>query len=156
MFKFTGYDIVFQEIPDEVTLAISISSCPNRCPGCHSPQLREDIGELLTEEALTALLERYRGAVTCVCLMGGDGDPQEVERIARFLHHQQITPVKVGWYSGRQQLPKGISPEDFEFIKLGPYIEKLGGLKAPTTNQRLYRISADGTMHDITYRFQRN
>ena len=71
MLKFAGYDIVFQEIPDEVTLAISISGCPNRCPGCHSPQLREDIGEPLTEETLTALLERYRGAITCVCLMGG-------------------------------------------------------------------------------------
>ncbi len=156
MLKFAGYDIVFQEIPDEVTLAISISGCPNRCPGCHSPQLREDIGEPLTEETLTALLERYRGAITCVCLMGGDGDPQEVGRIARFLHRQQTTPVKVGWYSGRQQLPQGFSLEGFEYIKLGPYIERLGGLKAPTTNQRLYRIGADGTMQDITYRFQRN
>ena len=140
MLKFAGYDIVFQEIPDEVTLAISISGCPNRCPGCHSPQLREDIGEPLTEEALTALLERYRGAITC---------------IARFLHRQQTTPVKVGWYSGRQQLPQDFSLDGFNYIKLGPYIEKLGGLKAPTTNQRLYRIDPDGTLSDLTYRFQR-
>lgn len=155
MLKFAGYDIVFQEIPDEVTLAISISGCPNRCLGCHSPQLREDIGEPLTEGALTALLERYRGAITCVCLMGGDGEPQEVGHIARFLHRQQITPVKVGWYSGRQQLPQDFSLDGFTYIKLGPYVEKLGGLKAPTTNQRLYRIDPDGTLSDLTYRFQR-
>ena len=37
MLKYAGYDIVFQEIPDEVTLAISLTNCPNRCPGCHSP-----------------------------------------------------------------------------------------------------------------------
>ena len=155
MLKFAGYDIVFQEIPDEVTLAISISGCPNRCPGCHSPQLREDIGEPLTEETLTALLERYRGAITCVCLMGGDGDPQEVGRIARFLHRQQTTPVKVGWYSGRQQLPQGFSLK-VSNTSNWDHTLKGCGLKAPTTNQRLYRIGADGTMQDITYRFQRN
>ena len=87
--------------------------------------------------------------------MGGDGDPQEVGRIARFLHRQQTTPVKVGWYSGRQQLPQDFSLDGFNYIKLGPYIEKLGGLKAPTTNQRLYRIDPDGTLSDLTYRFQR-
>lgn len=44
----------------------------------------------------------------------------------------------------------------FEFVeltlKLGPYIETLGGLKSETTNQRLYHI-VNGTMEDITYRF---
>lgn len=84
MLKYAGYDIVFQEIPDEVTLAISLTNCPNRCPGCHSPQLRDDTGEPLTEEVLEALLEKYRGAVTCVCLMGGDGDPAGIKRIARL------------------------------------------------------------------------
>lgn len=110
MLKYAGYDIVFQEIPDEVTLAISLTNCPNRCPGCHSPQLRDDTGEPLTEEVLEALLEKYRGAVTCVCLMGGDGDPADIKRIARFLHTQRTTPVKVGWYSGRSELPKASPP----------------------------------------------
>ena len=122
MLKYAGYDIVFQEIPDEVTLAISLTNCPNRCPGCHSPQLRDDTGEPLTEEVLEALLEKYRGAVTCVCLMGGDGDPAGIKRIARFLHTQRTTPVKVGWYSGRSELPEGFSTEGIEYLKLGPYI----------------------------------
>ena len=29
MLKYANYDIVFQEVPDEVTLAINISNCPN-------------------------------------------------------------------------------------------------------------------------------
>ena len=44
MLKYVNTDIVFQEIPDEVTLAINISNCPCHCPGCHSHYLWEDIG----------------------------------------------------------------------------------------------------------------
>ena len=65
--KVASYDIVFQEIPEEVTLALNISQCPCHCQGCHSPHLAEDIGEQLTTELLQNLLDRYRSAVTCVC-----------------------------------------------------------------------------------------
>ena len=36
MLKYVNHDIVFQEFPDEVTLAINLSCCPNGCTGCHS------------------------------------------------------------------------------------------------------------------------
>ena len=52
MLKFVGTDIVFQEFPDEVTLAINISNCPCRCPGCHSPFLWKDTGTELTEASM--------------------------------------------------------------------------------------------------------
>ena len=87
--------------------------------------------------------------------MGGDGDPAGIKRIARFLHTQRTTPVKVGWYSGRSELPEGFSTEGIEYLKLGPYIEKLGGLRAPTTNQRLYKADPGGSLRDITHRFRR-
>ena len=32
MLRYINTDIVFQEFPDEVTLAINISGCPCRCP----------------------------------------------------------------------------------------------------------------------------
>lgn len=154
MLRYADYDIVFQEIPDEVTLAINLSNCPNRCKGCHSPHLLEDIGEPLTEESLLWLLHKYGTAVTCVCFMGGDAEPFEVERLAGFLHRQSIASVKVAWYSGKSELPESFSIQDFEYIKLGPYIERLGGLKSPDTNQHFYRIVGD-RMEDITFRFWR-
>lgn len=55
--------------------------------------------------------------------MGGDAEPFEVERLAGFLHRQSIALVKVGWYSGKNELPEGLSVQNFEYIKLGPYIE---------------------------------
>ena len=42
MLKYTTHDIVFQEFPDEVTLAVNLSRCPNACPGCHSAALQGD------------------------------------------------------------------------------------------------------------------
>ena len=140
MLRYADYDIVFQEIPDEVTLAINLSNCPNHCKGCHSAYLMEDVGEPLTEESLSTLLGKYGKAITCVCFMGGDASPAEVEQLAAFLHKQTITPVKVGWYSGKSKLPEHFDVSHFQYIKLGPYIESLGGLKSETTNQRLYHI----------------
>lgn len=72
MLKYADYDIVFQEIPDEVTLAINISNCPNHCVGCHSPYLMQDVGEVLDEAAMDSLLEKYGRNITCVCFMGGN------------------------------------------------------------------------------------
>ena len=54
--KYADSKVVFSEVPDEITLAISISNCPGTCKGCHSPWLREDIGEPLTVIALYELL----------------------------------------------------------------------------------------------------
>lgn len=152
MLRYTDYDIVFQEIPDEVTLAINISNCPNKCKGCHSAYLMENVGELLTEESLSVLLEKYGNSITCVCFMGGDAEPAEVARLAQFLGNRPA--IKVGWYSGKPELPVGFNTQYFRYIKLGPYIENLGGLKSERTNQRLYRID-NGVFNDITYRFKR-
>ena len=62
----------------------------------------------------------------------------------------------VAWYSGRLRLPAGISKEEFDYIKIGPYIRHLGPLNSPTTNQRLYRKKNDNSFEDITSRFWRN
>lgn len=154
MLKYTDYDIVFQEIPDEVTLAVNLSGCPNRCPGCHSPHLQQDVGEPLTLDALSALLARYGAAITCLCLMGGDNDPDEVARLSACA--RTLRPgLHTGWYSGRPALPADFPTAALDYVKLGPYIASLGGLSSPTTNQRLYRLAPDGSRTDLTPRFRR-
>lgn len=150
MLKYVSFDIVFQEIPDEVTLAINLSLCPNRCPGCHSPHLRGDVGDQLTPERLAVLIDDYRSAITCVCFMGGDGDPAEVARLARMVKTDY--GKRSAWYSGCDALPDQFDPTAFDYVKIGRYDAAFGPLKEPTTNQRLYRI-ANGEMTDITSRF---
>lgn len=153
--KLASYDIVFQEIPGEVTLALNLSGCPNRCPGCHSPHLREDIGEVLDDALMAELLGRYGTSVTCVCFMGGDGDPAEVARLSALARTSTNGRLKTGWYSGKQKLPAGFDIASFDYIKLGPYITELGGLDSSTTNQRFYKIE-QGEPIDSTALFRKN
>ncbi len=166
--KVASFDIVFQEIPGEVTLALNLSGCPCHCPGCHSPHLWEDIGEPLNAELLDGLIARYGSMITCVCFMGGDQDPEEVARWATYVKSEiGNLKLKTAWYSGRQQssiIDKSSinrtssivqSSIPFDYVKLGPYIDSIGGLKSPTTNQRLYKRVGD-SWEDITSSFWRN
>ncbi len=152
--KYVNEGIVFQEIPDEVTLAVNISNCPCRCPGCHSKFLWGDVGTELTETVLDAFVQQYGQEITCIAFMGGDAEPQEVCRLSAYIHNR-YPQLKTGWYTGRTCVAPGVDKNLFDYIKVGPYIAHLGPLKNPTTNQRLYRKEADGTFTDITSRFWR-
>lgn len=151
MLKYYNYDVVFQEVPDEVSLAINLTNCPNHCPDCHSKHLWEDIGEQLTEDEVKRLVDIYRGDITCVLIMGGDASKNEVEALAHYIKHS--LNLKVAWYSGRYNEPANTS--DFDYVKFGPYLTEKGGLKSPGTNQRFYKV-VDGKMVDQTYKFQRH
>lgn len=152
--KYVSYDIVFREIPDEVTLAINLSGCPIHCKGCHSPHLWQDIGDPLTTDRMAVLLDEYRGLITCVCLMGGDAEPQSVQQLLQFAR-RHADGIRTAWYSGRNEAPAGFDLSALDYLKLGPYMEQYGPLDKPTTNQRLLRIHPDGTRTDITHRLQK-
>lgn len=152
MLRYVNTGVVFQEIPDEVTLAINLSGCPCRCPGCHSSYLWQDIGTPLTPMELEAIVNRYGNSITCVCFMGGDAEPAYVNALANYLHHEH-PELKVAWYSGRQRVAAGVRKADFDYIKLGPYIAHLGCLRERTTNQRLYKRASGDCFTDITPRF---
>lgn len=146
MIKYVNTQVVFREIPDEVTLAINISNCPCRCDGCHSAYLADDIGKPLNWDNLNAIIHINRG-ITCVAFMGGDIAPSEISHLASKV--KQIG-LKTAWYSGRQELSPDLDIANFDYIKVGPYIKKLGPLNKRTTNQRFYKVEHDNTMTDIT------
>lgn len=138
MLKYVDAKVVFQEVPDEISLAINISNCPCQCKGCHSSYLAEDIGTPLTVKEVNRLIKDNKG-ITCICFMGGDAEPEEINIIAKIIRktHKKL---KIAWYSGRQELSKEIDTRNFDFIKLGPYIESLGPITSKSTNQRLYTL----------------
>jgi anaerobic ribonucleoside-triphosphate reductase activating protein len=150
--KYANTDVVFQEIPDEVTLAINITNCPCHCPGCHSQYLWEDIGLPLDTDAIDRFIEKYGTDITCLAFMGGDVDPKGVNLLAQYVH-EEYPEYKVAWYSGRLRITSQVDKTDFDYIKIGPFIRHLGPLNKPTTNQRMYRKKADNTFEDITERF---
>lgn len=157
MLKYVDTQVTFAEAPDEITLCINISNCPCHCEGCHSPYLADNIGEPLDLQHLTDLIDSSSG-ISCVCIMGGDANPSEVDDIAQNIK-EYYPELKVGWYSGRQELSKDINLENFDYIKLGPYMKDRGPLNDRNTNQRFYevlrvsKIPSRFILKDITHKF---
>lgn len=137
MIKYVDTLVGFSEIPNEITLCINISNCPNNCEGCHSPWLSKDEGTPLTYVELKSLINKNKG-ITCVCFMGGDKEPWEIQRLAKLV--QEDFDIKVGWYSGKDEIWKGIDLTHFDYIKIGSYKKDLGPLNNPATNQILYKV----------------
>ncbi|MCF0175112.1 MAG: anaerobic ribonucleoside-triphosphate reductase activating protein [Bacteroidales bacterium] len=151
MLKCYNYDIVCQEIPSEVTIAFNITNCPIHCPGCHSQHLWEDIGTPLDENLLSTQLDKYDGDITCVCFMGGDASYHDVEQLCRYVR-ANYPGLKTAWWSGRSTIPSDFDLSVVDFIKIGPYIEELGGLKSPKTNQALYRNDPSSGLVKIAFK----
>ena len=148
MLKYIPEDtsVVFAEIPDETCLAINLSLCPHRCPGCHSPYLQEDRGEELTVDALDKIIDSNPG-ITCVLFMGGDSDKYELCELAG--HVNAIYGYKTAWYSGEEEINFYHAGWYFDYIKVGPYIKERGSLDNPSTNQRLYKIEKFYNLNQI-------
>lgn len=163
MIKYVSSAIVMQEVPDEITLAINLSLCPNRCKGCHSPELRKDIGKELTKERLDKLIQDSIG-ITCVCFIGGDNDKYTLHKLARYI--KLHWGLKIAWYSGQEAKDNIWGFGCFNYIKYGPYIKEKGPLNNKNTNQRFYQKKyipineieehGDYFIQDITYKFWKN
>lgn len=154
MLKYLYHKEIFREMPDEISLGISISGCKIHCKGCHSPELWEDVGKPLTWSSLNALINIHKG-ITCLVLLGGEHD---IDALTELFYRAQKY-IKTAWYCGLKEIPKnkiGIL-QFLDYIKLGPYIQELGGLDNPNTNQRFYRINYKGEndydLEDITNKF---
>lgn len=150
MLKYVDTLVTFREVPDEISLCINISNCPCHCFGCHSSYLAEDIGTELTKPRLDEIIKNNSG-ISCVAFMGGDSEPNYINELAKYLKIN--TNLKIAWYSGRQELSDYINVENFDFIKLGPYIEESGPLNNKNTNQKFYKVENNNNLVNITDKF---
>ena len=139
--------VVLEEIPDRVSLAVDISNCRGNCEGCHSPFLREDIGEELTAGIIDSLVADNFG-VNCFLFLGEGRDPEALLSLA---DHVRSIGLEAALYSGREEVEASFW-KHFDYIKLGPYKPAFGPLNNPKTNQRLYHV-VKGRPEDITVRF---
>ena len=139
--------VVLEEIPGKVSLAVDVSNCPMRCPGCHSPYLQTNIGEELTTDIIDELIADNFG-VNCFLFFGEGQDDSSFLDLAWHIRDNHPT-VEVALYSGRPEVPNTYW-RVFNYIKVGPYVEKLGPLNHRTTNQRLYKVEGHKRV-DITH-----
>ena len=147
MMKYTTAMVTFEEIPTEVTLSISISNCQGTCIGCHSPELREDIGTELTDDRLDFLIETNRG-ISCVLFLG---EGKYIGSLKNAACRARNHGLKTALYSGREEIEEDLM-RCFDYVKLGEYRRDRGPLNKRTTNQRLLRHTESG-WEDITNLF---
>lgn len=149
MIKYAEHMVTFAEIPTEVSLSFNITNCQNRCVGCHSPHLREDTGEELTDDVFDSMIASNKG-ITCVLFLGEGNDQERLFSLADRARNR--LSLKTAVYSGRTDVERSSFERHFDYVKIGPYIEEYGPLNRKTTNQRLFLVS-DGAWSDMTPMF---
>lgn len=150
--RYVTTQVSFSENPLEgCSLLIAVSGCPGRCAGCHSPELRKSIGKPLSVRSLRELMENVGRYVTCVTFLGGDWSPTMASTLVWL--RKNYPQYKYCLYSGA----KDISPKlkkRLDYYKVGPFVQRLGGLNSRYTNQRYYMKDKHTSLWmDITWRF---
>lgn len=151
--------VTFREIPNEISLTIP-TLCWNHCSiDCNSKFCWiENNGErkYLDEEVLKDLIEKNKG-ISCVTIMTSlnfirlnelfeyikDNYPKL--KTALYIGENWVTLLK---YLDFYQF--GFS--NLDYIKIGGYVDKLGGLESKITNQQFYEI----IHQDVGTVFERN
>lgn len=161
MLKYVESAVTFSEFPDEISLTLSISNCPNNCPGCSESYLAQDIGTELTTSELDRLLVSNPG-ITLVGFMGGDASHSDIIEISKYIHEKYN--LKVGMYSGRDYIDLDLV-NYLDYYKFGSWRcfsgneedwknQYAGPLSIPTTNQVMLK-KENNTLINITDRFMK-
>lgn len=146
--RFSSEQIVWQEVPNEVSLAFLISGCPLGCKGCHSKESwNANNGKILTGEYLSERLTCYQGLISCVLFMGGEW---EAEKLLPLLQLAKRQGLKTCLYTGLEQseIPNCLLKE-LTYLKTGRWIAELGGLDSLTTNQRFIDLRNNQNLNHL-------
>ncbi len=124
--------VVFQEVPNEISLCFSITGCKVGCKGCHSTELwNENYGVALNNQNFIHWLNKYKNLITCVVFFGGEWQPSDL--IEKLIIAKNFG-IKTCLYSGRDHIDINIS-QHLTFLKTGAWQAELGGLDSKTSNQ---------------------
>lgn len=138
--KYLRSCISFQELKKEISLVIEITNCPYRCDGCHSPELQQDIGISLTPKTLDNLIIRNslgkKPLFTCILFMGGEQHKEFKELLCYIKSNYSL---KTALFTGANEVCENVMSL-LDYLKTGQYVESLGGLESPNTNQKLIEI----------------
>lgn len=129
--NYNSIDIVFNEVPNEVSLTFTITGCQLFCSGCHSSYLWDkNNGIELSENNYVSLLNKYNGYITCVLFLGGEWH----DELVHFLEIAKQYNLKTCLYTGEDRVSDD-TLRNLTFIKTGRFIPALGGLDSINTNQ---------------------
>ena len=140
--------IGFIEVPKEINLIIPFVGCPIHCSECHSKHnWTIENYPIFTLDKFLDLLNKYKDKITTVVFMGGEWKKNELLKLIQLSNEFMY---KTCLYTGLEldRVDKELI-SNLDYLKVGPYNSKYGGLDKPTTNQKLYKIQ-NSKLEDIT------
>lgn len=141
-----NFQVVLQEVPGELSLCFSISGCPLRCNGCHSPFLwKKGNGTLLNKKEYLKFLNQYKDLATCILFMGGEWHEDE---LVEFLMIAKQRNFKTCLYTGEDSVSQVILDE-LNWIKTGKWEASKGGLDNQTTNQKFINLKTNTILNHL-------
>ena len=162
--------ITLNEVPDKIAYFIELGSCTQRCKGCHSKELWEEVkSPTRLEDVLRGAEKAVESGANAIVLMGGTCNKMSTPDVLKVLDGlSEIAPTCL--YSGLDDEKTNTyiaEHSGITWLKTGSYKEELGGLSSPTTNQRFYRkeiaviydnyqvVGTKDYFVDCTYLFQK-
>lgn len=149
--RYCGIDVTLSEVPNEISLTILMSGCPNGCPDCHSKlSWDKNYGKEINSDIMKNILSKYKDSVSCVVFLGGEWNKEFIN----LLNICKINNLKTCLYSGLDNIDlisKNIINK-LDYIKIGSYNKKYGDLSNKNSNQKFYNLK-DGKLIDLTHLF---
>ena len=149
MLKYDSYNIVLQEIPNEISLCFTITGCQLACDGCHSEHIwNPENGKELTSDFFEKLILKYQKTITCILFMGGEWSCDDLVLLISIAQEKDL---KTALYTGlNEKQLKRKHPEllqNLDYLKTGKWIPNLGGLDNRNTNQILRNLKSGEIMN---------
>lgn len=147
-FNYANAEIVFQEVPDHISLLFTITGCQVGCKGCHSAETwKASRGTPLSHEKLVELLDKYQGLISCVVFLGGEWQPTV---LLQHLQTIRARGLKTCLYTGLETVPEQLSKQ-LDYLKTGRWDPKRGGLWSNNTNQQFTDLNSG---QSLLHKFQ--
>ncbi|WNC70058.1 anaerobic ribonucleoside-triphosphate reductase activating protein [Thalassotalea nanhaiensis] len=138
--------IVFQEVPNEISLCFSITGCQVGCKGCHSTELwNKNSGEPLTNTKFQHWINKYQTLISTVLFMGGEWQKEHL--IEKLIWAKQ-QGLKTCLYTGENFVDDEIS-KHLSYVKIGKWDPSKGGLNNPDTNQKFIDLATGNTLNHL-------
>lgn len=128
--RILNYFTSFQEVPDNLSLCFSVFGCPHSCRNCSWRNEKNFLK--LTPQDILEIVNKNKEFIDCVCFLGGEWEPEFKEVLSMCKKTGLLTCL----YTGLEDIKDMDILSNLDFVKVGPYIENLGGLQSETTNQK--------------------
>ena len=140
----------FIDYPDKTAMIVFMAGCLHNCKGCQNPELQDPNHGVNT--STEELIQTFQKMSLCDCVVFSGGDPL-YQTPALLEACEAFSKIcEIGVYTGHklEDVPQELFSQ-INFLKTGPWIEEMGPLSSPTTNQKCWDIIDTKPVENLLY-----